>query len=60
MIIAVQANDCGAVHRAVIHDDDPRMLGSLLRLIGSLQILLQPSVLLTNQMQTVPDKEVEL
>ena len=50
----------GAVHRAMVHDDDPGMFDSLIWLIGLLQVLLQPSILLSNQIQTVPDKEVEL
>ena len=60
MVITVLTIDCGAVHRVVIHGDDPGVFSSLLRLVGSLQILLQPSILLTNQIQSVPDEEVEL
>jgi mRNA-degrading endonuclease toxin of MazEF toxin-antitoxin module len=60
MVITVLTIDCGAVHGVVVHCDDPRVLGSLLRLVGPLQVLLQPSVLLTDQIQTIPDEEVEL
>ena len=60
VVITVLAVDCGAVHGVVVHCDDPGMLGSLLWLVGSLQVLFQPSVLLPDQLQTIPDKEVEL
>ena len=60
MVIAVLAIDCGAVHGVVVHCDDPGILGPLLWLVGLFQVLLQPSVLLTNQIQTVPDEKVEL
>ena len=60
MVIAVLAVDSSAVHGVMVHCDDPGMLGSLLWLIGLLQILLQPLVLLPDQFQTVPDEEVEL
>ena len=60
MVIAVLAVDCGTVHGVVVHCDDPGMLGSLLRLVGLFQVLLQPSVLLTDQIQTIPDEKVEL
>ena len=60
MMIAVLAIHRGAVHGVVVHRDDPGMLRSLIWLVGLLQILLQPSILLSNQIQTVPDKEVKL
>ena len=43
----------------MVHDYDPGTLGTLSRFGGSLQILLDPTILFTNQIQSVPQKEVE-
>lgn len=59
MMVTVLVIECGAVHGMVVHGNDPRTLGSLWRLTGRLQVLLQPSILLCYQVQAVPKKEVE-
>ena len=49
MVVAIFVVDCGAVHGLVVHGDDPRSLGSLCRLVRSLQVLFQPMKLLVYQ-----------
>ena len=60
MVVTVLAIYGGTVHRVMVHGDDPWMFGSLSWLVRLLQVLLQPAILLPDQIQTIPDKEIEL
>ena len=59
MVVAVLTIHSCTVHRLMVHDNDPGTLGTLSWFRGSLQILLDPTILFTNQIQSVPQKEVE-
>ena len=60
MMVTVLVIVSGAIHGMMAHSDDPGMFGSLLRASGSLQVLLQPLVVLREKLETIPEKEVTL